>query len=137
MTVRENTRQLMAALTLQQRRFVRALLDDPAHNQTRAAISAGYASRSAHAQASRLLKNDKVMRAYNALQEEADAAALVDRVWLIQRMAAVVEAEDASHGERVAAGRLLAQMIGADQPKQEQQEAVRVELAEEVSAWAV
>lgn len=136
MTVRENTRQLMAALTLQQRRFVRALLDDPQHNQTRAAIAAGYAARSAHAQASRLLKNDKVMRAYNALQEEADAAALVDRVWLIQRMAAVVEAEDATNGERVAAGRLLASMIGADQPKQER-ESARFEVSEEVAEWAV
>lgn len=137
MTVRENTRQLMAALTLQQRRFVRALLDDPQHNQTRAALAAGYAPTNAAQQGSRLYKNAKIMRAYNALQEEADAAALVDRVWLIQRMAAVVEAEDATNGERVAAGRLLAQMIGADQPKQEQQEAVRVEMAEEVSEWAV
>jgi phage terminase small subunit len=57
-------------LSEQEARFVEALLVDPDRNGTKAAVLAGYAERSAHVTASRLLKRAKV-RAAIAEREQA------------------------------------------------------------------
>jgi phage terminase small subunit len=62
-------------------RFVEEYLSDPSRNGTRAAIRAGYSAKSAHVQASRLLRRDKVRAAIAAADAKAGAtvALAIDR----------------------------------------------------------
>ena len=55
-------------------RFIDEYLSDPNRNGTRAAIRAGYSEKSAHVQASRLLRRDKVRAALAAADQEARLA---------------------------------------------------------------
>jgi phage terminase small subunit len=60
-------------LSPQEQRFVEAYLADPERNGTKAAVVAGYAERSAHVRASRLLKKAKVAAAIAAREATLSA----------------------------------------------------------------
>ena len=81
-------------MTPRQTRFVQEYLIDP--NGTQAAILAGYAEKSAHVQASRLLIIDKIAEAVSAGQAKAAQDAEITLGWLIQEQRKVYEA--AHHG---------------------------------------
>lgn len=65
-------------LTVKERRFVDAHLGPCRGNGTQAAIKAGYAPRSAHVTAARLLKKANVRRAIDARQAKQEQAAIAD-----------------------------------------------------------
>lgn len=63
-------RSELQSLPLKQRKFIKAYIESG--NGTRSAIKAGYSERSASTQASRLLKNERVLSILNDSVEEAE-----------------------------------------------------------------
>ena len=76
-------------LSEKERRFVDAYLGSAAGNATKAARLAGYAARSAHVAAARLLKKDKVKAAIAARQAKAAASADVTAERVVQELARI------------------------------------------------
>lgn len=78
-----------AKLTIRQRKFVLEYLIDL--NGMRAAMRAGYAESGAHTEASRLLKNPKVVAALNEERQRLEQRTEMDVEWVLLRLREVVE----------------------------------------------
>lgn len=78
-------------MTPKQKRFVEEYLVDL--NGTQAAIRAGYSARTAESQASRLLRNVKVLDAVAAAQAERSERTAIDAEWVLRRLAMEAEAD--------------------------------------------
>lgn len=61
------------------------------YNGTQAAIRAGYSKKTAHVQASTLLKNPKVLTRVRELQKEQTERLVISQDWVIQQLVDVVE----------------------------------------------
>lgn len=71
--------------------FVNAYVGAGCKDGTQAAISAGYAPKAAHVQASRLLRKDKVIRAIEALRRPAKAQSIADAAYVFKNLMRVIE----------------------------------------------
>ena len=76
--------EALAKLTPRQRHFVQNYIE--LQNGTEAAKKAGYAPKSAHNKASRLLKEARIRNALEAVEAERRRTATVTRDWLIERL---------------------------------------------------
>ena len=83
------------SLTLKQERFAQEYAVD--HNGTQAAIRAGYSEKTAHAQASRLLKNAEVEKALGEFDQKT-----ATRIELTAELVLTGLLDIALHGEREA-----------------------------------
>lgn len=71
--------------------FVNAYVAGGAKDGTQAAITAGYAPKAAHVQASRLLRKDKVIRAIDALRVPAKEQSIADAAYVFKNLMRVIE----------------------------------------------
>jgi phage terminase small subunit len=81
----------MSDLTPQQARFVEEYLLDL--NGTQAAIRAGYSSKGAKVQASRLLTHDNVLAALSEAQAKRSERTKIDADWVLSRLAEEANAD--------------------------------------------
>lgn len=79
-----------AASALRRKRFIEALLADPAQNATAAAIAAGYSAKSAKQQASRLLTQADVRAALEKRREQLGQQYELDTDSVIRRLSEIV-----------------------------------------------
>jgi phage terminase small subunit len=81
-------------LSSRQERFCQEYTSDPKRNQTKAAIRAGYANKSARMQASRLMTNDNIRRRikelYQESLEEAGYSVEAIRSLVLQKLTGIV-----------------------------------------------
>jgi len=80
-------------LTPKQQRFVDEYLIDL--NATQAAIRAGYSAKAAHVQAANLLRNPKVKNIINHAQQAKTQQALIDAVYVLNRLKDIAEMDAA------------------------------------------
>lgn len=76
----------MEGLNDRQRRFVEEYVASPTLNATKAAIAAGYSAKTAHAQASRLLKDVKVHAAVEAELALRSKRVRITQDWVLKQL---------------------------------------------------
>ena len=84
-------------------------------NATKAAIAAGYSTRTSYAQGCRLLKNAEVREALASLAAKVEAADIADITWLRRHWTAIAkgEVQGPDWKDRIKCSELLGKSLGA------------------------
>ncbi len=95
---------------MREERFVEEHAKEP--NGTQAAINAGYSARSAHVQATRLLKKDKIRQAIDRLRALSERAVQITMENIIERLRNIADDRSVPAATRVSALREINAMLG-------------------------
>lgn len=110
-------------ITPKQQAFIHAYIANGG-NGAQAALTAGYAERSARVTACELLKMEKIQKRLNPAQEEQKERLALDADWIVSKLMDEAKADDSPPAARIRALELLGKVEGIFAPDKKQIETI-------------